>query len=147
MRFFAWIGFFFFFAGCGFSGVNVKEMSITQFSKIMSGRSFTPGQKEDLAGLVQELHDHTRFNERCDKFRKVINQNETLLYFEEHYNLRPGFLYDEFLTLQAADIARPSADKSRTAALHILAAWKQSASTEQIDAIILKTRKCYPDDL
>ena len=145
MRPLACIVLFFLSGACNYSGV--KEMSITQFSKIMSGRSFTPEQKEDLGDLVQKLHNHTLLDERCDKFRDVLNRNETVLYFEEHYNLRPGFLYDEFLTLQATDIARPSTDKPRTAALHILASWKQRASIEQIDAIILKTRKCYPDDL
>ena len=134
-----------FFSGCGWSGI--KETSISQFSRIVSARSFSPAQKEDLEALLQTLHNHTVRDEKCSKFQDALDHNQTIQDFEELYNLNRGFMYDEFLTIQAADILKPSMKKSRAIALNILAAWKQTATAEQIDAIILKARKCYPDHL
>ena len=132
-----------FFGGCGWAGL--KETSISQFSRFASARSFTPAQKEDLAALVQDLHNYTVQGAKCNKFREALNRNQTIKDFEEAYNLNSGFIYDEFLTMQATDILKPSMKKSRAVAGQILAAWKQTATAEQIDAIILKARKCYPD--
>ena len=131
---------------CGFFS-QLKENSLTHLSKLTSSQTFTEEQQEDLKELIKELHSYTLSDEDCNRVRAALDNNQTILDFEKTFNLRPFFIYDEFLYIETEDLTSSSETAERNAALKILAAWKEHGTTEQLNAIIIKVRKCYPDDL
>lgn len=138
-----WVFTGFFFISCSFD--SLLGNSLTQLSRAVTSKSFTESQKTDLLELARELHIYTKNDESCSQVRKALDRNETILKLEETHKLKPFFIYDEFLTISIKDVIIPTESKERVAASHILAAWKEEATVEQIEAIILKIRKCYPD--
>ena len=114
-------------------------------SQAVANRNLTENQKEDLVELAIKLHGYTQNDESCSTVRNALDENETILYLEESYKLEPFFIYNEFLTIDLNDVTISAENKERFVASLILATWKEKATLEQLEAIILKIRKCYPD--
>lgn len=133
----------FFFVSCSLD--SLLGSSLTQLSRAVTSKSFTESQKRDLLDLARELHAYIQNKENCSKIREALDRNETILYLEETHKLNPFFIYDEFLTISLNDVIAPNKSKERVAALSILAAWKEEATVEELEAIILEIRKCYPN--
>lgn len=131
--------------GCNLS--QFKEDSLTHFSKLSTSRTFTETQIKDLTELLQTLHSYTVKDEDCGYVRRVLNDNKTILDLEETYKLEPFFIYDELLEINAKDLINIPETLEQEVALKIVTAWKGEATSEQLDAIILKIRKCYPENL
>ena len=132
--------------GCNFFS-QFREDSLKHFSKISTSRTFTETQIKDLSDLLQTLHSYTVEDEDCGYVRRALDDNKTILDLEKTYELEPFFIYDELLKINAKDLINIPETLEQEVALKIVTAWKGEATSEQLDAIILKIRKCYPENL
>ena len=122
------------------------EDSLTQFSQGVSKDTFTEQQKTDLSLLLKKLHNYTYNNESCVKVRNALDNNATIHSLEQDHNIKPSFIYDEFIQTDPTEGINIPETKEQAILLSIVALWKEEATMEQIEAIVIKIRKCYPQE-
>ena len=123
---------------------SIIETSLTQFSQGSSAGVFTERQSRDLSNLLKDLYRYTYHDESCYDVRNALETNETLYSLERAYDLNPSFIYDEFIEVGLTDTTTNPQDTEKSVFQSILAVWKQQATIEQIENIIFKVRRCYP---
>ena len=110
-----------------------------------SDSAFTERQSKDLSELLKKLHQYAFHNESCSQIRDALDSNATLNSLEQAYNLKPYFIYDELVQfINVASVLNSPQTTEESVMQNVLALWKTEARVEQIQAIIVKIRKCYP---
>ncbi len=108
----------------------------------MSETSFTEEQEISLLRLYQDIGEAGR---DCGKIQLYIEDSEIIAEYEKLYDLKKGFLFDAFMDFEyeKALVSQPK-DASKIVALSVATVWKQTATLEELQAIIDQIRKCYP---
>ena len=125
------------------------ETSLAQFSKVRGDRIFAEEEQKDLQTLFRSLVSLTFQDAACSRIQEEVDANQTLIDVEKRYELQAFFIYTELLSVSARDIISYSKESpERNIALSVLSVWKEaSSSTEEVDRVIFKMRKCYPKNL
>lgn len=129
---------------------NIYEMSLAQYSKARASQVFTEEERKELQALFRSLLALTLQDGSCADVQNSLNDSQALLDAEDKYDLKLFFIYTELLSVSGRDIiAAPGAKESaeRKVALSVISVWKEAAaSTQEVDYVIFKIRKCHPRD-
>ena len=108
----------------------------------MSDISFSEDQKIQLLRLYQDIEEADR---DCQKIQEYIENNEIIRGYEDLFDLRTGYLFDEFMDFEYTEALKSVIQTpSRRVALSVATVWKRQAALEELQGTIDQIKKCYP---
>ena len=120
-----------------------KDDVLTQLASRTTDNKLSEDQKEELFELFVGIRDARR----CSHVQSHIEENEALQFFERQFNLPRGFLFDGLISYShETSLVTIDRSASENVVFSIVSVWKTEASLEEIEQLIEKVRKCYPDE-
>lgn len=119
-----------------------KDSLLTQASQATTS-SLTQEDKEELLYLFFDLQDA----KSCSHVKSHIETNKALRSFEKSFKLPEGFLFDGLINYDhEASLFKVNRSPPETVVFSIVSVWKTEFSLEEIEELINKVVKCYPDE-
>ena len=114
-----------FLTACTGSGIPLTQLSTG------ANNAFTERQSQDLIKLLNKLHGHIYYKEDCSQIRDALDNNATINSLERAYNLKPYFIYDEFIqsTNVTSTFHSPPQTTEASIMQNIIDLWKTEASS------------------
>lgn len=120
-----------------------KEDVLTYLASQATEDNLAEEDKENILLLFIDLWEA----KSCSKLRSHIEDNETLRFFEDRYDLPSGFLFDELINYDyETSLTNANRDTAETVVFSVVSVWKTRASVEEIEEVVTKVVKCYPDE-
>ena len=119
-----------------------KDYSLTQLASQTTKEVLPEKDKKKLIYLYQDL---SRAN-NCEEVQSLIEENQILVFFESNMGLNRGFLFDALLNYNYEKSLFMNRNKEQQVAFSIVSVWKTKFSLDQINSLIKKINKCYPDE-
>ena len=120
-----------------------KDDLLTQLASRATDNKLAEDQQEELLELFVDIRDA----KRCAHVQSHIEENETLQFFEKQFNLPRGFLFDGLISYSyETSLVTVDRSESENVVFSIVSVWKTEASLEEIEQLIEKVKKCYPDE-
>ena len=121
-----------------------KDSSLTYLASQSTRDSLSEEERKELLYLFGDLLNA----KNCSQVQSYIENNPVVVFFETELDLPKGFLFDVFVNNYSYEAALIQLDRSRSeqAAFSIVSVWKTKISLKDIEYIINKVSKCYPDE-
>ena len=120
-----------------------KDTVLTRLASQATDDKITEDQKRELMVLFVDI----RNAEGCPYIQSQIEKNKILRYFEEEFDVPTGFLFDGLIDYDyEVSLRTRHRNRVETVVFSIVSVWKTAVSLAEIEGVINKVRKCYPDE-
>ena len=121
-----------------------KDSSLTYLASQSTSYSLSEEEREELLYLYGDLLDA----KNCSQVQSYIEDNPVIVFFETELDLPKGFLFDVFVNNYSyeASLIQLNRSESEQAAFSTVSVWKTEVSLEDIEYVVNKVSKCYPDE-